>query len=1160
MTTTEQDLEARIFDSLVVDGGYANALAGPVSLASADGIYTPELLAFINATQSLTWSALESRQSSPEYARGRFFDRLASELDTRGTVDVLRRGIIEQGLHFDLAFGRPAHEITPEVVEKYDANRLTVVRQFAYEADSNKTVDLCLFVNGIPVATAELKNRFTGQTVHDAVKQYRQNRDPKNLTLGRRCVVHFAVDGEQVMMTTRLAGRNTRFLPFNKGHDGGAGNPPNPDGPRTSYLWEEVWQRDAWLDLLLRFVHQPKDGGPTIFPRYHQWDAVKTLEAEARSNGAGENYLIEHSAGSGKSNTIAWLAYRLSELHDADDRKVFDKVVVITDRVVLDKQLQDTIYAFEHQHGLVERIEKDSNQLRDALAGQTARIIITTLQKFPVVHKAGADLPDRRYAVIVDEAHSSQTGEAAKDLKLLLGPGAEAADELRAAAESDADLADPGDPLADALQRQVDARGRQRNLSFFAFTATPKERTLGLFGRPKPGGDKNEPFHVYSMRQAIEEEFILDVLANYTTYETYWNVQKKVDDDPRYDSQRAAAALRREVTLDDRYLELKAKTIVDHFQDRVAFEIDGRAKGMVVTSSRLHAVRYGLAIRRYCEELGIPHGTLVAFSGTVVDNGVEWTETRMNGVPESQTPTAFAGDDFRLMVVAEKYQTGFDQPLLAAMYVDKTLSGVAAVQTLSRLNRTHAKKTDTFVLDFRNDPEQIQKAFEPYFQTTVAEPPDPNDLHDTRAVLDQHDVLRPGEMGAVAEALLLGEDGATTSGKVHAAVQPATDRFGRLEEDEQDTFRDKLATFVRTYSYLSQIVSFGDRDLERDYLFCKALGRVIRREGGQGIDLGDEVELSHLRQELTSDGSIELEGGELEKSAPREGSSRTEEEEALSEIIARLNERHGAGLSDEDRLARKAVAKLVEDESLQNQAGANSREAMRDTLDRKLRERVAHSVKEEQEAAVRLLNDPGLIAQYADGAYDRARVAWHARSPIEELVAEGEGDHLEFKSTFRTGAETGEVMRVLEGASLKTIGAYLNSEAGGTLLVGVADDGSPVGLENDFASLHKEDRQDEDRFLLHIKEALINAVKEAASTRVSYRLDELGGRTICRVHVRPSEFPVWCQIRKSTKGGEVKHDGFFIRIGPSTVDLADRDEERARYIAARWPDLDENVA
>jgi type I restriction enzyme, R subunit len=533
---TERKFEGAIEAWLLEHGGYTKG--DPHAFDVALGLDPGEMLAFVQATQPEEWREVTARHGGEE-ARANFLKRLAAELDERGTVDVLRRGVKDLGVEIRLAFFAPAHGLTPELVERFEANRLVLVRQFLYE-NSDKTIDLALVLNGIPVATAELKNPLTGQNIEHAIAQYRRDRDPTNVTLARRAVVHFAADPELVAMTTKLAGDATRFLPLNRGsEDGGAGNRLNPEGHKTAYLWEQIWERDNWLDLLARFVQieRPEKGSAAerraqtriIFPRFHQWDAVRKLEGHAREHGAGQTYLIEHSAGSGKSNSIAWLAHRLSSLHDTEHRKVFDKVVIITDRLVLDRQLQETVYQFEHVHGVVVRIDRDSAQLAEALAGEQARIIVTTLQKFPFVLDKIEALPARCYAVVVDEAHSSQTGEAAADLRRALSVRSLEAAESEEAAEE----AERGDGQ-DLLARSLDGRGRPGNLSFFAFTATPKAKTLELFGTPVGEGEERRyrPFHLYSMRQAIEEGFILDTLANYTTYKTYFRIEKAITDDP----------------------------------------------------------------------------------------------------------------------------------------------------------------------------------------------------------------------------------------------------------------------------------------------------------------------------------------------------------------------------------------------------------------------------------------------------------------------------------------------------------------------------------------------------------------------------------------------------------------------------------------------------
>jgi type I restriction enzyme R subunit len=916
MTVSERGFEDAITASLIEQGGYRACKSGTKSEWSADfdrarGLDVAELFAFLAETQPKAWERLVAVHGGEVGAHQQFADRLAKQIDERGTVDVLRHGVNDHGIEVRLAFFKPAHGLTPELTERYLANRLTVTRQLPYEAAAAKTLDLCLFLNGIPVATAELKNPLTHQTVEHAKHQYRTDRDPANVTLGRRALVHFAVDPESVEMTTRLAGEKTGFLPFNRGNAGGKGNPPDPDGHRTRYLWEQVWARDAWLDLLGRFIHVvPGEGsthaakmrsGSTIFPRYHQWDAVRRMEAAARDEGSGQSYLVQHSAGSGKSNTIAWLAHRLMSLHGRDDHPVFDKVVVITDRVILDRQLQETIFQFEHATGVVTPLLQDSTQLADALLGDQFRIVITTLQKFPFTLDKVKNLGHRRFAVIVDEAHSSQTGEAAKDLKAALGS---ASIEAQLALAEQADAASTAPDPQDALVSTVAARGRQPNLSFFAFTATPKGRTLELFGRLNADG-VHVPFHLYSMRQAIEEGFILDVLANYTTYKLYWKVGKAVTDDPVYEKRRARRSIARFVSLHPHNISQKAEIIVEHFREHTRHKIGGKGKAMVVTSSRLHAVRYKQAIDRYIAEHGYSDTrALVAFSGKVDDAGIDFSESGMNGFPESQTAAQFGGPEFGVLIVAEKFQTGYDQPLLHTMFVDKTLVGLAAVQTLSRLNRIHPEKNDTFVLDFRNEAEAITEAFAPWYETTVAEPTDPNLLHDLADRLLSLQVLDDVEARAVAALIADRTKKISDHGAVYAQLAPAVERFKAKRPEEQDEVRDALDQFVRAYSFLSQVVDFGDVFLEALYLASRALQALLPSEGGGRLDLGSEVELTHLRLEKTGEGDIgpDKGTGELKAIYSGEGKQAEEEQERLSAIIQVLNDHFGTALGPADQL------------------------------------------------------------------------------------------------------------------------------------------------------------------------------------------------------------------------------------------------------------------
>lgn len=968
------------------------------------GLDTSELFAFLGATQGKVWSDLIARGYGGDAgaAQRGFAKRLATELSVRGTVDVLRHGVTDFGVLVELAYFKPAHGLTPDLLDLYAKNRVGVLRQFNYEVGSEKDIDLCLLVNGLPTATAELKNPLTSQTVEHAKKQYREDRDAKNVSLAHRAVVHFVVDVDSVAMTTKLDGRNTRFLPFNQGsggagHQGGEGNPKNPNGHRTAYLWEQVWARDAWMDLLARFIHVEKAettawkdaiaSRSVIFPRFHQWDAVRKLEAAAKADGAGMSYLVQHSAGSGKSNTIGWIAHRLANLHNEIDQKVFDKVVVITDRVILDKQLQETIYQFEHAHGVVVRIDEDSTQLAKALSGEQAKIIITTLQKFPFVLGKIGDLPKRTYAVIVDEAHSSQTGDAAKDLRAALSKGADPTEEEFATAEKE-DLADEesrGDG-EDLLNKAVAGRGHQKNISFFAFTATPKAKTLEIFGQRigSAAEARYVPFHLYSMRQAIEEGFIIDVLKNYTTYETYWKVEKETPDDPELDKSKAKAAIARFVSLHPHNLSQKAEIIVEHFRQHTAPKIGGKAKAMVVTSSRLHAVRYKQSIDAYIASKGYTDvHALVAFSGKIIDESVEYTEARMNGFSDSQTAKKFDTDEYQVLIVAEKFQTGFDQPLLHTMYVDKPLSGLHAVQTLSRLNRIHPEKTDTFILDFRNTTDDIQKAFKPWFEQTAAIPTDPNLLWDTHRNLMVFPVIIESEIKPLVEAVLSRGVKGDAALKAHAAIyamlNEPLERFLELDEDDQEGFRDTLDRFISLYTFISQILNFVDTKMERDFIYARLLEMRLPSQESTRIDLGDDVALTHLRHQKIFEGSIQHEGGVGDISAIFDGRGKGHEaeDERLSEIIRILNEQFGLNLDEKDKLLFDQFEQAwLEDPDVLAQAQNNDFDNFKLVFERLFLSTVIDRMDSNDEIFKRILDVPGfkdaLMAWYALEVFRKA--------------------------------------------------------------------------------------------------------------------------------------------------------------------------------------------
>ncbi|MCC6392898.1 MAG: type I restriction endonuclease subunit R, partial [Bryobacterales bacterium] len=866
MDTSEKDFETSVFEHLC-RSGYAPR--GGEKYDRQLCLDPEALFSFLYATQAKTWDKLKTQHG--EQVKERFLRRLTGEIESRGTLDVLRRGVTDLGCKFDLAYFRPESTLNEEHNRLYEANMTGVMRQVRYSEKNENSLDLVLFVNGLPVITAELKTPLKGQTVKNAVEQYQLDRDPKEpLFRFGRCLAHFAVDTDLAFLTTQLRGVKTSFLPFNLGFHEGSGNPPNPNGFRTAYLWEQVWQKDSLLDILNHFlVKRPKlddKGKPAkewelIFPRYHQLDAVRRLVRDARANGPGRNYLIEHSAGSGKSNTIAWLCHQLAGLHDSNDRRVFDSVVVVTDRRVLDWQLQRTIRSFEQVKGVVTAIEKQkAKELADAL-NQGKDIIITTLQTFPFVTEKIGELLGRRFAVVVDEAHSSQSGESNRSLKEVL-----AARNLEEAAQEDAaEAADDEDDINAAVEAAMKRRGRLENVSFFAFTATPKAKTMELFGTPQFDG-KIGPFSLYSMRQAIEEGFIVDVLKNYTTFKVYFALLKKIADDPKYERKEATYLLRSYADLHEHGLRTKTSLILEHFHGQVKDKIGGKAKAMLVTRSRLHAVRYKQEFERQLKDLKVPYKALAAFSGEVTDpdTGLKFTEHGMNGFPESQTAETFKASQYRFLIAAEKYQTGFDQPLLHTMYVDKKLGGVNAIQTLSRLNRTHPDKEDTMVLDFANEADDIQKAFQPYFETTLlTEPTDPNKLYDLKRMVEDYHIFLEEHVEDFAGVYF------SAKGK-QEQIQPLLDAvvvlYEARPEDERADFRKHVSDFVRLYAFLSQVLTFTDVGLEKFYQYTRHLLRKLKLpKSPLPVEITENINMESYRIQQTSSGAIKLmnEEGEL---------------------------------------------------------------------------------------------------------------------------------------------------------------------------------------------------------------------------------------------------------------------------------------------------------
>jgi type I restriction enzyme R subunit len=967
--TKERHFEDAIEHHLLTSGGWSKG--NPADFDRHTALVSKDLFAFIESTQPGLWAELRKQhQSGLETA---VIDTLVKTLDSRGSLDVLRHGFKFFGKKIECAYFKPAHGMNPDILAKYAKNRLVATRQVKFALDEDKSLDMVLFVNGFPIATVELKNPLTQQTVQDAIAQYRA-RDPRHalFQFKKRALVHFAVDPDLVYMATRLNGKDTVFLPFNRGAKGGAGNPEHSSGYRTGYLWEEVWARDSFLDILGRFAHvateEKQVAGKTvtketvIFPRYHQLDVVRKLDVAARNDGAGHSYLVQHSAGSGKSNSIAWLAHRLSSLHDDKDQKVFDSVVVITDRRVLDKQLQDTIYQFEHKQGVVQKIDEHSQQLADALTSGTP-IVITTLQKFPFVTEKIGKLTSRRYAVIVDEAHSSQTGEGARQMKEILA----------ARTLEDAEQEEGGgdqESSEDRLVKVMASRGKQKNLSFFAFTATPKAKTLEVFGHRDAAG-KPIPFHLYSMRQAIEEGFILDVLKNYTTYKAFYRLTKATEDDPKVNKRKATSQLARFMSLHPHNIGQKTQVMVEHFRSKVRHKIGGQAKAMVVTSSRLHAVRYRQAFDKYIAEQGYTDvGVLVAFSGFVQDpdaEGVEYTEQGMNkGIKERELPEKFESDDYQVLLVANKYQTGFDQPLLHTMYVDKRLSGVQAVQTLSRLNRIAPGKEDTFVLDFVNATEELERSFQPYYeQTAVAETADPQQLYELQHRLEGTQIFWSTEVEAFCKYFYAPKEkqSATDQAEMYRQLGPPVDRFKAKEADEQETFRNALSGYVKLYSFLSQVMPFTDPDLEKLYTFGRFLElKLPKDETKAPLNLDGEVALKYYRLDKILEGQIVLSAAEpvAIRGPYAVGTRRAEDIEApLSEIIDVLNERFGTEFTQADQLLfDQFIQQAKEDSEVVERAMANPLDNFELAMKPKVETLMIDRMDQNQEIVNRYLNDP----------------------------------------------------------------------------------------------------------------------------------------------------------------------------------------------------------
>lgn len=943
------------------EGGWAKATDSGLHSEESRGMNLDivTLTDFVKSTQPMAWRRFE-RMCTINPVR-QFYKSFENAVTQDGLISVLRYGFKHRGINFRVCYFKPESELNDLAVENYKKNVCQCIRQWHYSEQNTNSIDMLLALNGIPVIAIELKNQLTGQSVDDAKKQWAYNRNPKEPVFGfnKRILAYFACDLYDVYMTTRLDGPMTNFLPFNQGsngagRDGGAGNPPNPTGGYvTSYFWENVLQKDNLMDILQKFISYEKtekkevmpDGSTNIkktekiiFPRYHQLDVVRKLVRHVRENGPGHNYLIQHSAGSGKSNSIAWTAYRMASLHDSNNEAVYDSVIVVTDRRVLDQQLQATISSFDHTLGSVETIDdkKSSKDLLNAI-NKGKRVIVTTLQKFPVIYEQVQSAVGKHYAIIVDEAHSSQTGQSAMKLKAAL---ADVSDALEEYAEIEQTAVDEVE-AKDILVQDMLSQGKHKNLSFFAFTATPKGKTLEIFGEPQPDGSFH-PFHIYSMRQAIEEGFILDVLANYTTYKMCYQIAKNVPDNPDVPTSKAVRTIRRYEELHPHNLAQKAAIIVETFRDVTKHKIGGLGKMMVVTASRLAAVRYYHEIKRYLEQNDYDDiEIMIAFSGSLKDpdnpNSPEYTESSMNvdsngnRVKESQTKSVFH-DEGDILIVAEKYQTGFDEPLLHTMIVDKELRDVKAVQTLSRLNRTYPGKVDTYVLDFVNDVDRIREAFQQFYQETSLDEEINFDLiYTTQKILRDFKVYTDADIEAVSQIYFDPDirKANATQGKISNILKPVADKYNQLNQEQRYQFRREVRAFVKWYNYISQITRMFDKELHKEYILCSYLAKLLPSDKTQPFDLDNRVKLEYYRLEKTYEGAIELEAtpGSWKPTQPKRAGGQKDRLSPLDEIIARINEEFFGDFTDADRVMVDTLyTKMRQDAKVKKAAKSNDRQ------------------------------------------------------------------------------------------------------------------------------------------------------------------------------------------------------------------------------------------
>ena len=950
---TEERLESLIEKHLIESNGY---IKRDSKSYNKELCLDEELLfRFLERSQKEALDQLKKR-IGVDYQK-QLSHRLYKQIAQKGIVHILREGISENGVRFDLLFDKPQTDYNPLSTKRYQENIFSVIRQLYYSTKNRKSIDMVIFVNGIPMITIELKNELSGQNIYDGIEQYKKDRDPREelLKFGR-CVVHFTLDSELIYMTTKLDGAKTVFLPFNRGLNGGkgyigiqtgAGNPES-NGVKTAYFWEEILSKDILTHIFKNYVQMfDKVDKRLIFPRFHQFDVVHKLLADAKEYGAGKRYLIQHSAGSGKSNSISWLAHQLTGLHNSENSLVFDSVIVVTDRKVLDKQIQDNIQQFYHKKGVVKAITKGSKELRESLQ-EGKKIIISTIQKFPYIVKDVSYLKRKTFAIIIDEAHSSQSGKTAQKLS-------------EAIRDKDGEELTDEDKIVEIIKNKK----LQPNASYFAFTATPKAKTKELFGSKiiVDGQEKFIPFHLYSMKQAIEEGFILNVLDNYITYNSYYNLKRTVKDDPEYDKKRANAKLKKYVEGDERTIQTKAKIMIDHFNTYSSKKIKNRAKAMVVTSSREHAIKYYQAFKKYLEHIGSIFEALVAFSDEIDIDGISYTESGLNGFGEAKLKDNFKDEKYRFLIVADKYQTGFDEPLLHTMYVDKKLGGVAAVQTLSRLNRTMTNKEDTFVMDFYNSSEDIKEAFSKFYETTyLKEATDPNILFDLMGALNDFEIYTVDIVNDFVSKVINNEKEPI----IHAILDSVKNEYDTKSDDEQIDFIQKTTSFLRLYAFLSQILPYEDVALERLYIFLKILSTKIKPKRSEDLAQGilDNVDFDSYRVQLDKKEDMALESdGELKPISSDDSRMKPEPElDFLSNIIEGFNERFGDIDLGEDDEVKRSLKEIREDVISDDEFIASTKNAdeqnMKITFDKVLKDKFHNIIETNFLLFQKFNNDP----------------------------------------------------------------------------------------------------------------------------------------------------------------------------------------------------------